>query len=94
VNAIARAICDVTRSIFVWTVGIIITVTVGANEENYRWERTQVGAILLQILGFVLLVFGNLIYNRVIALPGKKEEEMVRDVGEVGLSASQLLASN
>jgi hypothetical protein len=73
VNAVARSICDVSRTVLIWTVGIIITVTVGVNEENYRWERTQVGAILIQILGFVLLVFGNLIYNQVVSVCRKKE---------------------
>jgi hypothetical protein len=29
INALARAICDVTRTILIWTVGIIITQTLG-----------------------------------------------------------------
>ena len=29
INALARAICDVTRTILIWTVGIIVTQTLG-----------------------------------------------------------------
>ena len=37
INALARSICDVTRTVIVWIVGIIITVTAGVNRPNYKW---------------------------------------------------------
>jgi hypothetical protein len=37
INALARSLGDVTRTILVWIIGIIITVTLGANRPNYRW---------------------------------------------------------
>jgi hypothetical protein len=37
INALARSICDVTRTILVWIVGIIVTVTAGSVYPNYRW---------------------------------------------------------
>jgi hypothetical protein len=31
INALARAVCDVSRTVIIWLVGIIITLTVGQN---------------------------------------------------------------
>lgn len=72
INALARSIADATRTIAVWIIGIIITVTAGTDKPNYRWEMTSAGAILMQLAGFVVLIFGNLIYNRIIKLPQRK----------------------
>lgn len=35
INALARSIADVTRTILVWGVGVIITVTAGRTYPNY-----------------------------------------------------------
>jgi hypothetical protein len=40
INSLSRAICDVTRTVIIWIVGIIITVTVGRIQSNYNWEST------------------------------------------------------
>jgi hypothetical protein len=69
INAIARSIADVTRTILVWGVGLIVTATAGSIYPNYKWELTKVGPILVELLGFVILVFGNIIYNEVVKLP-------------------------
>ena len=37
INSVARSICDVSRTIVVWLVGIIITITAGVNRPNYEW---------------------------------------------------------
>jgi len=37
INALARSIGDVTRTILVWGVGIIVTVTAGATHPNFVW---------------------------------------------------------
>ena len=69
INALARSIGDVTRTVLVWAIGIIITVTAGASRPNFQWELVKAGAILVELLGFLVLVAGNLIYNKVIKLP-------------------------
>lgn len=69
INALARSIGDVTRTVIVWAIGIIITVTAGASHPNFQWELVKAGAILVELLGFLILVGGNLIYNKVIKLP-------------------------
>lgn len=73
INALARSIGDVTRTILVWGIGIIITVTAGATYPNYKWELLNGGAIALELLGFVILVSGNLVYNQIIKIPGITE---------------------
>lgn len=75
INALARSIGDVTRTVLVWILGIIVTLTAGANHPNYKWELVNAGAILVELLGFVVLVSGNLIYNQIIKLPFWREEE-------------------
>ena len=69
INSLARSICDVTRTAIVWIVGIIVTVTAGVDKPNYKWELINGGAIGFQLLGFTILILGNLIYNRIIKLP-------------------------
>lgn len=69
INSLARSICDVTRTAIVWIVGILVTVTAGVNKPNYKWELINGGAIALQLLGFAILIGGNLIYNRIVKIP-------------------------
>lgn len=68
INALARSLADVTRTVLIWLIGIIVTVTAGAYYPNYNWELTSAGAIIVQFVGFVVLVFGNLIYNKIIKI--------------------------
>lgn len=37
INAISRAICDIARTLLVWIVGIILTVTLGKNNPIFEW---------------------------------------------------------
>ena len=69
INALARAVCDVSRTVIIWIVGIVVTVTAGETKENYKWENIAGGAIAIQLFGFLLIIFGNLVYNRIIILP-------------------------
>lgn len=32
INGLARAVCDVTRTVIIWLVGIIITLTLGESQ--------------------------------------------------------------
>ena len=65
----ARAIGANTKIILVWIVGIMVTVTLGKEHPNYRWESLNAIVILLQLVGFAFLVVGNLVYNEIIKLP-------------------------
>ena len=37
ISPLVRSICDVSRTLVIWLVGIIVTVTIGKNKENYKW---------------------------------------------------------
>lgn len=37
INALARSIGDVTRTILVWGFGLLVTITAGRTYPNYRW---------------------------------------------------------
>lgn len=69
INALARSICDVTRTVIVWIIGIIITVSAGKTRPNYKWELIDGAAITIQLLGFGVLIAGNLIYNKILPIP-------------------------
>jgi hypothetical protein len=69
INALARSISDITRTSLVWILGIIITITAGKANENYRWEIIQIVPIFIQLIGFSVLIFGNLTYNKFVKVP-------------------------
>lgn len=79
VNALARMIADVSRTVIIWGVGLLITATAGEDHPNYRWETLDLKANLLQLLGFIILVSGNLVYNCILPLPciPKKERSVM-----------------
>ena len=74
INALARAICQVSRIVLTWVIGLIITETIGQTQENYRWETTEIMPILFKFVGLVLIVSGNLIYNKIIHIECFEEE--------------------
>jgi hypothetical protein len=59
----------VSRTLLVWIVSLIITFTAGKTNTNYRWENRNWRAIILELVGFLILVSGNLIYNKIVILP-------------------------
>ena len=70
INALARVIGTNIKIILIWIAGIVVTVTLGREHPNYKWESLNVIVIVLQLVGFALLVVGNLVYNEIIRLPG------------------------
>eukprot|EP01016_Furgasonia_blochmanni_P044800 TRINITY_DN6252_c0_g2_i1.p1 TRINITY_DN6252_c0_g2~~TRINITY_DN6252_c0_g2_i1.p1 ORF type:complete len:392 (-),score=124.60 TRINITY_DN6252_c0_g2_i1:263-1438(-) len=73
VSSVARAVLDATRTMLVW-----IYYMVTDHEHNkFRW---------LQLVGFIILLFGNFTYNEIIEIPGLNkytkrnlERETLRD---------------
>lgn len=75
-----------------WGIGLLITVTAGSKYPNYKWELLDGGAIALELLGFVILVTGNLVYNKIIKIPGLTERP-TRPNDESLLSDTQVTGS-
>lgn len=70
IDALARSVGDVARTVLVWGIGLIITITAGVNNPSYVWELDKAVAIVIELFGFLILVSGNLIYNEIIKIPG------------------------
>jgi len=58
VSSTARAVVDTVRTVFIWVFFLFIHPVPGT-EENFYW---------LQLVGFILLVLGSLIYNEIVEL--------------------------
>jgi len=72
ISSLARSIIDVSRTILVWIIALIVTFANNNKNPHFEWENTRVAAIMLELLGFLILVGGNLVYNEIIVLPFAK----------------------
>lgn len=70
-NSLTRAICDVSRTVIIWMVGIVVTATLESDNKSFRWESLNEWQIVGESVGFIILILGNLIYYEVIYLPCK-----------------------
>ncbi|CAD8065849.1 unnamed protein product [Paramecium sonneborni] len=64
VSSLARSIVDVSKTLIIWVVSLAITWI----DPQLQWENTRWQAIVLELIGFCILVTGNLIYNGKIKL--------------------------
>lgn len=37
-SSIVRAVIDVSRTVLIWIIGVIVSATLGANDKSYDWE--------------------------------------------------------
>jgi len=51
------------KTIIVWVIGLMISASTTRKWESLDWRNN-----LLKILGYVILVLGNLIYNKIIKI--------------------------
>lgn len=61
VSSLARSVLDVTRTVIIWGLGLIL-LKPGKNEP---WEEFH----FLELLGFIILIIGNFIYNEILVFP-------------------------
>ena len=52
---------DIVRTIIVCIVGLIITIYTNRNWESLDWRNN-----FMKLIGYIILVLGNLIYNKII----------------------------
>jgi len=64
-SAIHRSILEACRTLCIWLVDLLIFYAIKWNGHGEKWTKWSI----LQLFGFVLLVLGNLIYNKIIKLP-------------------------
>ncbi|KRX00227.1 hypothetical protein PPERSA_10726 [Pseudocohnilembus persalinus] len=65
ISSLTRSVVDQVRTILIWVFSIIITVTNCCGV----WENTNLGPILFELVGFCILLFGQVTYNGIIKLP-------------------------
>ena len=59
VSSTARAVVDTVRTVFIWLFFLLFEPVPGVHEHFY----------VLQLIGFILLVTGTLIYNEIVTIP-------------------------
>ena len=69
VSSTARAVVDTVRTVFIWLFFLIWGPVPGTKEHFYP----------LQLFGFLLLVFGTLVYNEILTIPWFKLDYYTRD---------------
>ncbi len=74
VSAVARTVIDVARTVVIWIVGLGVTEWTSRNWENMSWK-----ANLMELFGYLVLVFGNLIYNNMINVENKLSNKVETD---------------
>jgi hypothetical protein len=83
-GALTRVVCDVVRTLIIWVVGVVVTLTAGEEADNYKWESTDGRVIALQLFAFAVLVVGNLLYSAVYLPPCLREP--VPELSEVKIN--------
>lgn len=63
-DALTRSLLNITKTSIIWVVGIVITVSV--DDPNYQIESKDLVVNLIKGFGFIFIVLGTLIYNKLI----------------------------
>ena len=69
VSSTARAVVDTVRTVFIWLFFLIFEPVANTKEEFYP----------LQLVGFILMVFGTIVYNEIVAIPWLGLDYYTRD---------------
>jgi len=52
-----------------------VTTTIGESNGIYKWESLNTGGIVVQLVGFLLLIAGNLLYNNLVKFEFLQRDE-------------------
>ena len=69
VSSTARAVVDTVRTVFIWLFFLIFDVVPGTHETFYG----------LQLVGFIFVVCGTLVYNEIVTIPWFNLDYYTRD---------------
>jgi hypothetical protein len=65
-SSLTRSILDATRTLIIWGVALCLPKpSHKASVPGEKWEEFHV----LQLVGFIILIIGNFIYNEILVLP-------------------------
>ena len=63
-SSLTRSITDVLKTVLIWCVGLLVTII----EPDADWENTDWKAIILELIGFSIMLFGNLVFSHILKL--------------------------
>ena len=76
ISPVSRSLADVCRTVLIWLFGVVVTLTLGVDQPEYRdMEDTRLGVNLLKGGCFLILILGTLLYHDLLPLPCKKQIE-------------------
>lgn len=52
-------IIDVCKILLIWIISLIVTFTT-----KYEWENTRISAIIMEAIGFIIVIVGEILYNQ------------------------------
>lgn len=58
ISSVSRSVVDVARTVLIWAFGFILTLT-----SDYKLESTNVSQILVEMVGFVCVISGTVVYH-------------------------------
>lgn len=78
ISPVSRSLADVCRTVIIWIFGIILTLTYGVDHSEYQIESTSVVVNILKTIGFLVLIFGTLMYHELIQIFVESNEESLK----------------
>lgn len=81
IDALTRSLLNITKTGIIWAVGIVITVIAG-DDPDYQIESKDAVVNIVKGCGFLCIVFGTLVYNKLIFANylAEPEEQNLLDV--------------
>ena len=65
VNPVSRSLADVCRTMLVWIIGLVFTVTLGRSNDQYIFESTDLLLNGCKLVAFLVVGYGTLMYHDV-----------------------------
>lgn len=64
-DALTRSLLNITKTSVIWLFGVIITLCANGNPD-FKIESLNIGVSLVKAVGFGVIIFGTLIYNKLV----------------------------
>ena len=85
-DALTRSLLNITKTSVIWLVGIIITLAANG-DPDFKIESLNIGVNLVKAVGFTVIIFGTLIYNKLIFKKyfstEEKSEEYIKNYASI-----------
>ena len=81
---VLKALVTVSKTAGIWVIGLIITFSVKDNL-NFQLESKDLLDNLIQVVGFGLIILGNLVYNQFVLrrfFEGEQKSELLTKISE------------